>query len=100
MSNLAPALTLILFVLNGLFSVAGFFAVLWIRGLQQQLDESRTGADALERDLRQFKDLVLADYARRSDVNGTRAEVLTLLRDIDAKVSKLADKLDAKEDRR
>jgi len=68
---------------------------IWLRRLNAQFDASRARLDELQRELLTLR----AQLAREASDYCRRVEVLEFIQRIEAKIDRLADKLDNKQDR-
>jgi len=79
-------------ILGFLLAVISTAGGIWLRRLHDQLDQSREYADRLQRDLLTLQTHIASEYCRKNEISESIVR-------IEAKIDRLADKLDRKQDR-
>ncbi|MFA7242370.1 MAG: hypothetical protein WC091_19835 [Sulfuricellaceae bacterium] len=80
---------------NGLLltlAMLGGFGWRWVDRIQSQQDDLRKSLGTL-------REKLLEDYAKKSDVNGGDERILERIKELDANVQRIYDKLDGKKDK-
>lgn len=83
-----------------LLYIAGFFAVLWIKDANKRVAAAEQACTEVTVELERFRAEVAQQYVSKNDVREQNLDMIDRLKDIQAHITRLEEKLDNKQDKK
>lgn len=80
--------------------IAAFFAALWIKGANSRIAVAEKAAADARVELEMFRTEVARDFVNKNDIRDQNRDMIDRLKDIQAHISRVEEKLDNKQDKK